>query len=361
MRPRPAPSLDRVWATEQQFIALHSAVASDEVVVLAGIESGDSYVVLALDRESGVALWEQRAGGWPVAELTLIGDTLLVDRFVGGSQGLLYAISVRTGEELWRDDQISRRFNGEPPSPFLVRHPLEADRDYKRIDVTSGREVGRFTPAGTSPNAWVAETGTGVVELDPDTLEPLRPVIPFDRPVSDFPILTVLADRVVTADDDGLTARDRVGVRIARLSLEPLGLYPRIRSFAGLEGVFFVDYQSSQVGFDELTLDPLWSLDASSLVDVGPIDEEVHGLATWPDRSELVSLKSGESRCVLEGAVDPVVLRGGIFDSGRLYDLDCVVRRSIGTSEGHQSFEVVDQGVIESQRIDGGILVAFHQ
>jgi hypothetical protein len=324
------------WSVDVDRVTVPFADTVGGVVVLHTIAPNDEQKIVAFDRTDGAVAWEFDPDQ-TIGSVSVVGDRVLVLLAETDGQRAV-RLDGSTGRELPfpSDDNLGPR--GRFVGAFTT-----GTCDVRNYDPSTGELVGEYCPLGAGPNTFVSRVGDSAVELDPIDLRPVSDPIPIDE-ISEQRRVMVFGDTVVAHSLSALDFLDRSGEIVASLSnpgdvmLTPAGV--------GSDVLIVYDYDVS-TGLDVRTMTPIWQR-PHFVVPFGLVDGEAIGTTRNTPSTEVFSLDTGETKCVIDADVE-FAQNGFYGPDGVAYDLDCVRRWAIDVGD-EVEFHVVDSGVVRVER-----------
>ncbi len=335
-RPLLAANPTVTWSVVVDRVTVPFVDAVGDVIVIRTITPDDDQAVVGLSRTDGTVAWEFNPGR-TIGGVSVVGDAVLVTMADAiGERAVL--LDGATGQErpLPSDDNLGSRGR-------FIGAVADGTCSVRNYDPSTGELVGEFCPLGAGPETFVARVEDTVIELDPLDFQPVSDPIPIDK-ISEQLRVLVFGDTVVTYSLSELNFLDRSGEIVASLPnpyeimLTPAGV--------GSDVLIVYDFDVA-IGLDVRTLTPIW--ERPLLVDpFGVVDGEAFGTASDESSTEVFSLDTGETKCVVDAGV--VSAQNGFYDrDGVAYDFDCVQRWAIDVGDDAE-VHFVDSGIVTVER-----------
>ena len=347
------------WTVTTELRQVIGLSADDDVIVAAYADRTNDHTLVVRNRASGEALWSVGNAEDRVQDHFTLDGVLVVSWVRPPDIGTTIGYDPLSGEELWRLDIGENK-------PEVQRYGLVAVRRFgasgsdpaiiEIIDPATGQTTGSYTPAGASGRGFVARDGESVVELHPQTLEPLGDPIPIGPVVATAESLVIVGDTVVTTDEGLLELRDRSGAVTASVLIDPAGSVSVLRPSIGSPVVAVYDSAGS-VGVDPATRLSVWQREGW-IGHFGELDGDYHLMVRQPARMELFSLTTGATRCVIEGEELVGQMQNGFVVGTTFFDLDCEERWTLPESADTEYF-FIDAGVLQATEVDGELLLTL--
>lgn len=307
-----------------------------EVIVARTITPDDNHAIVGFHRLDGTVAWEfdpdERIG-----RVSVVGGGVLVTlNSATGERAVL--LDGATGGELPlpSDDNLS-------PRGRFVGAVTVGTCSVRNYNPLTGELIGEFCPVGAGPETYVARVDDSVVELDPLDFRPLSDPIPIGK-ISEQRRVLVFGDTVVTYSLSELNLLDRGGDVL--VSLPNPGEIMLTAAGVGSDMLIVYDFDVA-VGLDVQTLTPVWER-RLSVDPFGVVDGEVFGTARGESSTEVFSLETGETRCVVDA--DVVSAQNGFYErDGVAYDFDCAQRWVIDVGDDVE-IHFVDAGIVTVER-----------
>lgn len=326
------------WALEVDRVTVPLVDDVGDVIVLRTVSPDDDQAILGLARADGTVVWTYDPDQ-TISSVAVVGDGVLVTLAdTAGSGRPTVLLDGATGEEL----PLPTNDDFSPRGRFIGAVTI-GTCSVRNYDPSTGVLVGEFCPVGAGPDTLVARVDESVVELDPLDFSAVSDPIPIDK-LSEQRRVMVFGDTVVTYSLTELNLRNRDGALLAtipdpgEIMLEPAGV--------GSDVLIVHDYRVT-VGLDVTTLLPVWQ--RPTFVDrFGSVDGDLVGTARGETTTEVFSLETGETRCVIDAAV--VAGQNGFYErGGAAHDLDCAPRWTLDVDDGAE-LHSVDSGIVTVER-----------
>lgn len=335
-RPLLAANPTETWLVDVDRVTVPFVDAVGDVIVVRTITPDDDQAVLGLSRTDGGVAWEFDPDQ-TIGSVSIVGGSVLVTLTDAAGQRAVL-LDGATGNELPlpSDDDLS------PRGRFIGAVTI-GTCSVRNYDPSTGELVGEFCPLGAGPDTFVGKAGDSVIELDPFDFSPVSDPIPIDK-ISEQRRVMVFGDTIVTYSLSELNLLDRSGEIIVSLPnpdeimLTPAGV--------GSDVLIVYDFEVA-VGLDVRSLTPLW--ERPLFVDpFGVVDGEAFGTARSESSTEVFSLDTGETKCVVDA--DVVSAQNGFYErDGVAYDFDCFQRWAIDVGD-EAEIHFVDSGIVTVER-----------
>lgn len=345
-RPLLATDPTETWSIEVDRVTVPFVDTVSDVIVVRTVTPDDDQAIVAFNRNDGSVAWEfdpdQTFGS-----VNVVGDGVLATLVDPAGQRTVL-LDGATGKELPvpSDDNLS-------PRGRFIGAVVSGTCNVRNYEPSTGELVGEFCPLGAGPETFAARVGDAVVEVDPLDYQPVSDPIPVENLAEQRRVM-VFGDTVVTYRLSELDFLDRSGALIAsipdpdEIMLTPAGV--------GSSVLIVYDFDIS-AGIDVRTLTPVW--DRPTFVDpFGIVDGEAFGTALGESSTEVFSLETGETRCVIDAGV--VSAQNGFYErDGVAYDFDCAQRWAIDVGD-EAEIHFIDSGIVTVERTDAGTTEIRH-